>query len=93
MGIHNVRTLYFPISAKDRTFFDFFIALPFKDLVWVSPCRVWWLHHNLTFFPLLHLECEVESANGEVDSLWVGLADRAQEVENMTAFLPHQARQ
>ena len=43
----------------------------------------------LTFLSLLHLESEVESSDGEVHRLRVGLAHRAEEVEDVAAFFPH----
>ena len=47
----------------------------------------------LTSFPLLYLECEVESSDGEVDSLRIHPPHLAQQVQNEAAFVPHQTRQ
>ena len=60
-----------------------------KKLVSHSICTQ--IYYILTFFSLLHLKSEVESSDGEVDRLWVGLADGAEEVEDVVALLPHQA--
>ena len=60
-----------------------------KNLVSHSICTQ--IYYILTFFSLLHLKSEVESSDGEVDRLWVGLADGAEEVEDVVALLPHQA--
>ena len=48
---------------------------------------------ELTFLPLLHLECEVECANGEVHCLGEGLAHGAEKIEDVAALLPDEARQ
>ena len=46
-----------------------------------------------TLFPLLHLECEVQSSYGEVDGLGVRLTHGTEEIENVTPLLSHKARQ
>ena len=45
--------------------------------------------HTHTLFTLFHLQSEVQCPDGEVDSLGVCLAHRAQKVEDMNSLPPH----